>query len=321
MSSISSLLRLIFVLSLSMVLIGCTSKQNKVVIVLTEGPAAVSLIHMMQSVNEIDGRTIEYVIRQEPLQIQALMMQNKADFAILPTVMAVNLYNKGIEYQLMGVPVWGTLYLLGNVDCNDLSCLENEVVYVFGRGTTADILTRYFLESKGLSHVQINYQYASNQELALALLHGRIKFAVISEPLVSQILVTNTRIGIISPVEYHANLNGAEINVFAQTAFLVSKRFGLRYPEITNQIEEWYRSSCYLSMSEPDSTARLLLKHELFTAQKMDIAAILRCRINYRKADEMREILPIYLQLYKRFDPESIGGRLPDDNFFYVRKL
>ncbi len=304
----------------TLILSGCNNKQNKIVIALTEGPAAVSFIHMMQSVNELDGKSIEYVIKQEPLQIQTLMLQRKADFALLPTVMAVNLYNKGVEYQLMGIPVWGTLYLLGNVECNDLSCLENEVVYVFGQGTTADILTRHFLESRGLSHVQINYQYASNHELALALIHGRIKFAVISEPLTSQILVTNTHIGIISPVEYYATIDDVETNIFAQTAFLVSKRFAERYPELVNQIEAWYSTSCRLSMSEPDSTAKLLLQHELFSTQKMDIAAILRCRINYRNAVEVTELLPAYLSLYKNFDPASIGNQLPNEGFYYKLK-
>lgn len=297
----------------------CSGRNKQIIIALTEGPAAVSFIHMMDKHQTLGEKEIVYVLKQDPQQIQALMIQQEIDFAVLPTVMAVNLYNKGVAYQLLGIPVWGTLYLLANGNCNELVCLNNSVIHVFGQGSTADILTRSFLKSKGLVNTTINYQFNSNYELAVALLQGNIQYAVISEPLSSQILVLNTQINLMAPVECVAVINQVEENIFAQTAFLAHKRFGERYPELTKQIESLYMESCRLSMSNPDSTAKLLHQHELFTEQIMDISAILRCRINYRKAYEVSEILPLYLSKYLNFDPASIGGKLPDSRFFYQR--
>jgi len=75
------------------------------------------------------------------------MMQHKLDFAILPTVMAANLYNKGVDFKIIAVPIWGTLYVLANhPGIKSFSDLNNQTISVFGQGATPDILLQRFVE-------------------------------------------------------------------------------------------------------------------------------------------------------------------------------
>jgi NitT/TauT family transport system substrate-binding protein len=111
------------------------------------------------------------------------MLRGEIDFAILPTVMAVNLYNKGLNYKMIACPVWGTLYLLTNdTTINALDKLENNETAVFGQGVTPDILFRNLLEQKNIKNVRINYSFTANADVAQALLQRKVKTAVLSEP-------------------------------------------------------------------------------------------------------------------------------------------
>ena len=72
------------------------------------------MIKFIDSLNHVENAGIEVEIVNEPIQVRKMMLDNKADFAVLPTTMAAITYNKGLEYKLIAIPVWGTLFLFGN---------------------------------------------------------------------------------------------------------------------------------------------------------------------------------------------------------------
>ena len=106
------------------------------------GPSAIAFAQWMEKEPALNGRKMQVKVLDSPEQMQALLVKGEADVAVLPMISAANLYNKGIRYPLLGCPIWGTLYLVGH---------EHIVppVYLFGAGTTPDILARYYLEQKG----------------------------------------------------------------------------------------------------------------------------------------------------------------------------
>jgi len=92
---------------LVVLLLSCSKKPSDTIrIGVLEGPSAVSFIQLIDQPTLIEDKKIEIIIKSEPLQIQALMMQGELDFAILPTVMAANLYNKGLGYRMVACPIW-----------------------------------------------------------------------------------------------------------------------------------------------------------------------------------------------------------------------
>ena len=80
---------------------------------------------------------------------------------------------------LLGCPVWGNLYLVEKQGIRNQSP-ETETLYVFGAGTTPDILTRYYLHQKGLSY-SLNYSFITPGEISQGLLAGQIQTAVLAE--------------------------------------------------------------------------------------------------------------------------------------------
>lgn len=310
-------LRLLLIYLLGFGFFSCTPKDKEpITIGLLDGPSVVSFIHMMTDSVKVEGRPLKFIVRSEPLQLQALMMQEKLDFAILPTVMAANLYNKGINYQVLGIPIWGTLYLLSNEpQTKELEDLSRQTVHVFGQGATADVLLREMLHQEKINDVRTDYSYVSNSEIARAILYKNIQHAILSEPMVTELLQTDSSIHIIRKLSCEEIINDTTTNIFAQTSFLANHNTIKNLPDVTRQIVSLYAQSCELAMNELDSTAAKLVKNGFYSDFNLARQSIPRCNIQYVPAQEIKSEIMYYLKIFYTFEPRSVGGKMPDPGF------
>jgi NitT/TauT family transport system substrate-binding protein len=174
-----------------------------------------------------------------------------------------------------------------------------------------------FLKSHELNSTRINYSFTSNQELALALVNGKIRHAVLSEPLASQLLPGSSNLRILTAITVEDKNNKDQNDIFVQTSLVVNKKFADKNPETIRQLAIAYNESCMFTTQFPDSAASLLYKYGFFAENKLDASAVLRCNIQYRKASEVVNQINQYLQIFHNFDPEVLGGKLPDTGFVY----
>ena len=132
---------LILIISAWFLLNSCDSNHRKndnaetgITIAVLNGPSALSIIKMMND-HKLNYKNlpIDFIIRNEPSQIKSLMFRKEADFAFLPSTMAAVLYNNGIDYQVVSVPLWGSMYLVGTDDAvHTLSDLKGKTVCQMG---------------------------------------------------------------------------------------------------------------------------------------------------------------------------------------------
>ena len=307
-----------WVIIISLSIVSCTNKSPKTIrIGILNGPSAVSFIQMIDQPQTIGGMKTEIIVKSEPMQIQAMMMQGELDFAILPTVMAANLFNKGLKYKMLACPIWGTLYLLENQSSKKISTLNGQTIYVFGQATTSDILLRQLIQKKAISDVKIDYKYSTNHELSQALLNKKIKLAVISEPLVSHLLSQDPSIQIIAKIECEEFVSKVEKDIFVQTAFIVSDRFSKEYPSLVEQVSDAYASSCDFTNNQPEIAAQLLVSHKFSSNINVARRSIPLCSIRYMEAYVLESELNRYLHIFYDYDPKSIGGKIPGSDFIY----
>ena len=71
------------------------------------------MIQMIDSLSSLSDVSIKVEIFNEPMQVRKMMIDSSADLAVIPTTMAALLYNRGLDYSIVAIPVWGTLYLFG----------------------------------------------------------------------------------------------------------------------------------------------------------------------------------------------------------------
>jgi NitT/TauT family transport system substrate-binding protein len=292
--------------------------HQNITIATLRGPSAISMINMID--NTDSSLHYNFIIKDEPNQVKSMMLNGEADFAILPSTMAAILYNKGLQYKLAAIPVWGTLYLLGNENIRKWQDLTNKRVYMMEKGATPDIVFKLLLLKNGLDpdkDVILDYSFPTHIELAKAVISGRANLAVISEPMVSLVIPQNTKIKPIFDFNKEWKRVMTDSIPFAQTALLVKNSLADKHPEQLERFLKLYKACIYWIFAKPDSAAALIVKHKILPDSSVARSCIPRCNIKLVLTDSIKTGIIRYFKVFYDINHDIIGGKLPDENFFY----
>lgn len=314
---------LIFIL-LSLACIACNEsavrrKHIGLTLASLNGPSSMALIKLIDSLDSDSHADMKAVILDEPLQVRKMMLDGSADFAVLPTTMAAILYNKGLDYRLIAIPVWGSLYLFGaDTTIGGWEDLRGKKVNVMARGMTPDVLFRYLLEKNGIrpeEDIMLDYSYPTHIELANAVAAGRAELAVLSEPLVSMVAEKNTNIRFIFDLNNEwERVTGIAL---AQTALLAKGHIISSNPELVVRVIEACRRSVEWVNNNPDSAAGLIVSYGILPDVKTAVASIPRSHMDFKRAGEISAGIEAYLRIFFNMEPDIIGGKIPDEAFVY----
>ena len=314
-------LLIIFTIIASCSLNNNNSESDKITIVTLKGSSATSIIFLIDSLYENDNANIEIVIKNEPMQVRSLMLQEKADFAYIPTNLAVILYNKNIPYQIAAIPVWGTLYLFGS-DTNiyNWNDLIGKRIYSMAKGLTPDVMLRLLLKENGIdpnNDVIIDYSFPTHIELAQAVAAGKAELAVISEPLVSMVMQKNKNVkSLFNFSEQWSKIYGSDV-LIPQTSLVVRTDFAIHNAEKVNSIMKIMKQNAIKINSNYNKSAELLVKHKILLDTSVARSTIPRSNINFVYANNVKKEILQYLEVFYKFDSNIIGGKLPDEKIFY----
>ncbi|MDD2329789.1 MAG: ABC transporter substrate-binding protein [Bacteroidales bacterium] len=311
---------------LSVVLLSnCTNRNGKnnqktaVTIATLKGPSAMGMIRFIDSLNHVENACIEVEIVNEPIQVRKMMLDNKADFAVLPTTMAAITYNKGLEYKLIAIPVWGTLFLFGND--STITCwedLRHKKVHVMARGMTPDVLFQYLLKKNGIDpqkDITLDYSFPTHIDLANAVAAGRAELGVISEPLVSLVIQKNKQVRAVFDLNREwEKIQGSPI---AQTALLVKKEIIEKNPRLVEEVLAAYEKSSLWVHENPDSAAVLIAKYGILPNARVALQAIPGSGLHFVRARNIRSQISDYLNVFYNMNPRIIGEKMPDETFYY----
>ena len=288
-----------------LLLTGCQSSSNKEIrAVVLRGPSVMAFAQWLEQPPVIEGKRVALTVAESPDIVQAALIKGEADIAVLPTISAANLYNKGVRLEMAGCPIWGTLYLVGRTGSND------STIHIFGRGTTPDILTRHYLSNEG-QQPPLNYVFQTAGEITQGLMAKKINRAVVSEPFLSIALRKDTTLRII------ADLNRTETSEmgFAQTAIVLTPDMSA----LRDTLDSLLAESCRFANERPEEAIRILEEKRLFAPGMLTPEAIRRCRLDYKSSQEAQAEIDTFLRLIFQYEPKAIGGKLPDARFFTSR--
>ncbi len=291
-----------------------------------KGPSALGMIKMIDSV-EVHGKLfsnngiqqgINFKILNEPLQVRKMMLDGTADFAILPMTTAAVLYNKGLNYKLIAVPIWGTFYLCGkDTAIKNWSSLKGRRIHLMAKGMTPDILFRYLLKINGLDpnkDVILDYSFPTHTALTSAMAAGRVDIGVLTEPFVSMVLSKNKSLHAL--MDLNAEWKKACGTPITETAFVGSSKFMKKHPDLTERVLKIYSNSTNWVNDNPDSAASLTAKYNILADSAVARTAIPRCNLKVVRASEVQKEVSDYLKVFYNMNRDITGGKIPDKKFY-----
>jgi ABC-type nitrate/sulfonate/bicarbonate transport systems, periplasmic components len=318
-------IKLTIIILLTITLFSCSNnnKNNSntsYTFVTLKGPSSLGIVKLADSLVINRDSTLKIKIVDEPMIARKMMLEGTADFCALPTTMAAVLYNKGFNYKLIAVPVWGTLYLFGNknIIVNSWNDLKGKRIYVIAKGMTPDLLLQYLLRKNGVNphkDVTLDYSFPTHIDLANAVAAGRAEIGIISEPYVSLVMQKNPNI--IPLMDLNTEWSKIQGISITETALLVKSEIIENNPQFVDRIINDYKKSTIWVNEHHSNAAELIVKFGILPDTNSALRAIPYSNLNVIESKKVKDNINDYLKVFYNMAPESIGGKLPDEKFYY----
>ena len=293
-------------------------------------PASVSfpLIHMIESgALSALGYDAHFQLWKDPDQLRAIVMSEHADYVAMPTNVAANLYNRGVDTRLLNVSTWGILYLLSrNADMKSLADFSGEEITVPFRGDMPDLVFQLLAEKHGLNPRQdFSVRYVASPLDAMQLLiMRRTDHALLAEPAVSMALrkTDSFPLKLVAPDLYRSvNLQEEWGKLFNTRARI--PQAGIAVVNATKKpreeqalINQAYKKSLQICQQAAAECADMVVRQIPMLEKEAVLDALQFSTMETLTPDEAEPELKFFFnQLYNK-NPSILGEKIPDDAFY-----
>jgi len=245
-------------------------------------------------------------------------------FAALPTHVAANLYNRGVNLRLINVAIWGNLYIVGvdGLPVRSMEDLKGRRIVVPSRGDTPDLVFRFLAAGKGLDiarDLQIEY-VPSPMEAAGLLATGRAELAVLSEPAVTSALMSAEQQGrrLARLIELHkvwGEVTGSPARI--PQAGIVALPAVVDRNDLIQAFSDAYDQAALWAAVNPNEMGALAARGIEGVQAAAAASALQFSEFRVVPARDVRQEIELYFTTLQQLAPEIIGGRLPDARFYW----
>nr|WP_303182704.1 ABC transporter substrate-binding protein [Lachnoclostridium phocaeense] len=291
-----------------------------------KGPTAMGMVSLMDDVDngKVDSENYKFTIAASIDEVTPAISQGETDIAAVPANVASVLYNKlegGV--QVLAVNTLGVLYIVENGDTvQSAADLKGKTIYASGKGATPEYALNYILQQNGLdpaADVTIEWK-SEHSECVAALAQDPSGIAMLPQPFVTTAQMKNPdlRVALDLTEEWDKVQEDAqEPGALLTGVVVVRTEFAKENPEAVSDFLERYKASVDFVNENVDEAAQLVGQYDIVTAEVAQ-TAIPECNIVCITGDEMQEKLSGYLSVLNDQNPEAVGGKLPDDDFYYT---
>lgn len=303
---------------------GCgSSEENDVTIRLggLKGPTSMGLAKLLTDAGEEKSESrIEYTLAVTADELTPALIQGNLDMAAVPSNLASVLYNKTEgQISVLAVNTLGVLYIVdkeGSV--HSFADLKGKTIYATGQGATPEYTLKYLLRQNGLDpEKDVTLEFKSEPTEIVSIMKstdGEV-VAMLPQPFVTVASsnVEGLNIALDLNAEWNALNNGSSL----VTGVLVARNdFLEKNSEAVATFLSEYQASTAYANSNVGEVSKMI---EALDIVKAAIAqkALPQCNITYLDGADMKEAVSGYLQILYDQNPQSIGGTLPADDFYY----
>ncbi len=254
-------------------------------------------------------------------EVAAALTNGDADIAAIATNAAANLSAKtdgGI--QVLAVNTLGVLYILekGNT-VQTMADLAGKTLYCPSntKGGNPEHILNHLLEKNGVSPSDVDIQWLTPQEITAKLTSSDAGICMLPVPAATALLIQDSGVRqALSLSEEWENLGEGPLPmgcIVARTQYIEENPEG-----VEAFLHDYEQSIAY--MSNPDNitdAAELVAQFGITPNAKVAEMAIPQCNLTYVTGKEMHTMLEDYYSILFQTAPDSIGGGLPYDSFYY----
>ena len=300
-------------------------KLDKLTLVAPPGPMAIPLAYMAVNNKLADVATkTEVVIWENTDQLKAYVAGKQGDFVTMPSNSSAMFYNKGLKLQLLDVSVWNITYLITtDATAASFADIKGESLAVPFEGSVPDLMFQYIAKAGGLDpQKDFKLRYATDPtQAAQLLLSGQVENAVLSEALATAVILQTKTAAkpLHRALAFDKAWGDASGGTDSPIAGTVATASVIDRPDVIAAFEREYKAAVQWMLDNPEDAGKLVetqlpqlgLKAAVMTASLQNITW------RYTAATDARASLDLFYQDLSEISPEVIGGKVPDNGFYF----
>ncbi len=287
-----------------------------------EGATTIALLKMIYEQPELMNNVIvEYESINSTDLLASEIIAEKVDFALIPTNLAIKLYNKGVPYKFVSINTHGNLYMITSEDIDSWDSLKGKDVYMIGQGLVPDLIFKALLEANGLDpENDLNIIYlAGTSEVAPTYIAGKSTITIMPEPVLSTLDAKGISYNMLFDLqEEYEKISGIE-GGFPQAGLVVRNTIAEVYPDLVVAFADALSESSDWLNEFPDLAGGYAEQLELGIPAPVFVKAVDGLNIRHEDAFLNKEKLESFFTMLYSFSPEAIGGKMPDEDFYFKR--
>lgn len=269
------------------------------------------------------GENYEFSMMTAADELLPMMIKGELDIALLPSNVASILYQKtngGVT--VIDINTLGVLYMVsGDSSITGVEDLAGKIIYLTGKGTTPDYVLHYILRGNGMdadSDCTLEYKSEAT-EVAALLAENPDAIGLLPQPFVTAACAQNDALSVILDMNAEwEKLQGEDGSRLVTGVTVVRNEFLQEHENAVAAFMEEHQASAQSMNSDVENGAKLAAASEIIAKEPIALKAIPKCNITYIDGADMKQALSGYLEVLYEQNPESIGGALPGDDFYYV---
>ncbi|MBR5121606.1 MAG: ABC transporter substrate-binding protein [Oscillospiraceae bacterium] len=286
-----------------------------------KGPTTMGMVKLMADSEEgaTDG---DYTVNVYGTadEIVPLVVNGEVDIANVPCNLASVLYNKtngGVS--VIGVNTLGVLYIVQTGDSvKSVADLKGKTIYSTGKGTTPEYVLNNILSKNGIDpEKDVTIEFKSEAtEVAAMLENATDAVAVLPQPYVTVAMTKNANISI--ALDLTKEWEAVEGTSLVTGVTIVRNEFLAQNEALVEKFLEEYKASVEFVNTNNDEAAKLVGSYDI-VAEGVAKKALPYCNIVCLTGGDMKSAVETYLSVLYAFNPQSVGGKLPDESFYFVK--
>ena len=286
-----------------------------------KGPTAMGLVKLMSDAESGADLVNDYTfsLAASADEVSPLLMKGELDMACVPANLAAVLYQKTEgDIVTLAVNTLGVLYIVENGNAvESMADLKGKTIAASGKGSTPEYALRYLLSKNGLDpdgDVIIDWK-SEHSECVSALATGAATIAMLPQPFVTvaQTKIDGLRVALDLTEQWDALDNGSAL----LTGVIVARReVAEANPAAVDAFLADYAESVEWVNANTAEAAELIGSYDIVESAVAE-KALPYCNIVCITGGEMKDKLSGYLQVLADADASSVGGALPEDDFYY----
>ncbi len=271
------------------------------------------------------AKNVKFIMWKSPDELRALTLRGQANFIAVPTNVAANLYNKGVDMKLQNVSVWGILGMLTrDKHKKTLADFKGcEIIMPF-RGDMPDIVFQEIVKREGLDpkkDFKIRYVSSPIDAMQMLILR-RADNALLVEPAISMALrkTHSFPLKLIAPDLYRsADLQkewGEVFHIEGKIPQAGIATIGKVDPYIVKRFNEEYAKALKWYKTHPEEAGKLVHKYIPMLDADAVADSLDHVQLKNVSAKDAKKDLEFFFNVLKDNNPKIIGGKLPDAGFY-----